>query len=385
VKVTNLKPSEFGFKKYLTRGNSFIEKDNFQIIRNGIRTSRDLFAYLKKYLPFSLKYFCFQPEYNIGGGEGWRVYFESEHTRSLQFFKRIFLDSDVYPTLLRRDEAVRRNKSLVWRTSNLEDCLEGGSLSKNKGRVRINSKTFKEHISLNADNNDFSIIKKVFFKIRNKSYQTLEEAKNQLSHYLFIWQKRLEQEWKRRTTEEEEKNRFYHQVPVIWIKGKTGSGKTTLTQSILYKKGFLGEEILTIKPETSLNYNRILFPPSKTIIRALIIEECQPDFPKANNFASFTDRGTFLFSQEGKVKNNLEIILVNSVHLPEKIFNKDNCPENYSQILRRIYNTKLNCRVFSLQENNDLFSNIKTSLPSLEMIKTYAPQIKLTEKKRSYD
>jgi len=85
------------------------------------------------------------------------------------------------------------------------------------------------------------------------------------------------------------------------------------------------------------------------------------------------------------VKNNLEIILVNSVHLPEKIFNKDNCPENYSQILRRIYNTKLNCRVFSLQENNDLFSNIKTSLPSLEMIKTYAPQIKLTEKKRSYD
>src|SRR6266542_1214246 len=162
-------------------------------------------------------------------------------------------------------------------------------------------------------------------------------------------------------------------------------GKTTLTQSILYKKGFLGEEILTIKPETSLNYNRILFPPSKTIIRALIIEECQPDFPKANNFASFTDRGTFLFSQEGKVKNNLEIILVNSVHLPEKIFNKDNCPENYSQILRRIYNTKLNCRVFSLQENNDHFSNIKTSLQSLEMRKTYAPQIKLTEKKRIYD
>jgi hypothetical protein len=67
-------------------------------------------------------------------------------------------------------------------------------------------------------------------------------------------------------------------------------------------------------------YDKIWFLPEHEKVKLLIIDECQPDFPELNNFVKFVDGNTLLPTKGGHIRNNYNLIIINSLYTPVEVF-----------------------------------------------------------------
>lgn len=169
-----------------------------------------------------------------------------------------------------------------------------------------------------------------------------------------------------------------YQCKVIWIFGESGSGKTTYTDQIIRKENIKEKEIAMISP-LDMSYNeRIKFKKEWEKKRVLLINEVDESFPKHNNLISFIDRKTPLLSFDDKeIKNNFELIMINSIYRPEEVFGYLG-KRNAAQVLRRIFNPIFDCKVYEIKANKAQIKRLEKEIKVIKNIKFqdwYKPKI----------
>ncbi len=101
----------------------------------------------------------------------------------------------------------------------------------------------------------------------------------------------------------------------------------------------------------SITYNdQIKFEIDDEKGRVLIINEVDKDFPKHNNLITFIDQRGLLTGKESRIRNNFELIIINSLYRPEKVFSYLG-RRVASQVLRRIFSPFFDCKMYQIKAN----------------------------------
>lgn len=177
------------------------------------------------------------------------------------------------------------------------------------------------------------------------------------------------------------------QAKVIWLVGNGGSGKSTWTKKYLRNQGYSDSDVAIISPQNMTYSDKVYFDFSYENCKALVINEVDYKFPKYNNLISFIDRNTLLATKGSHIRNNFELIIINSIYHPEEIFFY--LGKASSQVLRRIYNQIMDCHVYHIFPNRKQLSQIikenKEFHSDIEFQDWYQPIIKeLTMKEHNY-
>ena len=134
--------------------------------------------------------------------------------------------------------------------------------------------------------------------------------------------------------------------------GAAGKGKTSWSNNYCKELGYSDNEICYISP-SSMTYNeKIYFSLEDELCKVLIINEVDRDFPRKNNLISLIDKAALLPTKGSLIRNNFNLIIVNSVYRPEFIFNYLT-KEEAEQVLRRIFNSHTESMVYHLTPNNE--------------------------------
>jgi hypothetical protein len=150
----------------------------------------------------------------------------------------------------------------------------------------------------------------------------------------------------------------------------------------LLNSGFENSQIATISPQNMTYSDKVYFHIDYEDCKALIINEVDKNFPKHNNLISFIDRNVLLPTKGSYIRNNFELIIVNSIYPPEEVFSYLG-KKISSQILRRIFDKLMDCKVFNIFPNEIQISEIKSknlSLSNLDFQKWYKPLIFVIDK-----
>lgn len=98
--------------------------------------------------------------------------------------------------------------------------------------------------------------------------------------------------------------------------------------------------------------------------RVLVINEVDKNFPKNNNLINFIDRRGFLEAKEGRIQNNFELIIINSLYRPEEVFSYLG-KRVAGQVLRRIFSPYFKCKVYEIRANQQQLSSFLQSEQSM--------------------
>lgn len=150
---------------------------------------------------------------------------------------------------------------------------------------------------------------------------------------------------------------------VIWIWGESGQGKSCYTDQLLKEQGWSGTEITYLKSD---KMNQLWFELKDEENKVLVIEEVRPQWPKYNSLLNWIDRKSPLPVKNSHIKNNFELIVINSLWDPYSLFKEAGIPNrNIIEPLRRIYDGT----VLSIRRNEELYQNLKKQLEKNEISK----------------
>lgn len=320
---------------------------------------------LSKYLE-NLKvcnYFVFQREFSEKKGEHWQMYLEFKTRQYIVGLKKKFKGMATYieKTHSERKFAIEYCKKIQTRIS--KGFIEWGIMKKEKKIVDeevVKKKGKVEEIKKN---------------IAMGKYSSFYELKNY--YELKGWEeKKLEDFWERMVLENKKEliiNKT-QQCRIVWVFGKTGSGKTVWTKKYLYwKLKAKGSDVATIAPSSLSFKNTILFDKNDEGCKILVIKEVDKEFPKYNSLISFIDREDALLVNSGRhMLNNFELIVVNSIYRPEEVFGYLG-KSTASQVLRRIYDKQNGSFVLEIKENEEQLKKLKRKIDPKKFIKWYKP------------
>ena len=102
-----------------------------------------------------------------------------------------------------------------------------------------------------------------------------------------------------------------------------------------------------------MTYNeKVYFSLEDELCKVLLINEVDINFPRKNNLISLIDKAALLPTKGSLIRNNFELIIVNSIYRPEFIFGFLTRGESV-QIFRRIFNSHTDSAVYCLTPNNE--------------------------------
>jgi len=111
--------------------------------------------------------------------------------------------------------------------------------------------------------------------------------------------------------------------------------------------------------------------------KVLVINEVDRTFPKQNNLIAWIDKGDLLPVKNSEIRNNYELIIINSIYSPEEVvgFLGKAVAE---QTLRRIFNSESDSQVYKITANYEQLKKAKElKLTRLEFSKWYQPTVEL--------
>lgn len=158
---------------------------------------------------------------------------------------------------------------------------------------------------------------------------------------------------------------------VIWIFGGSGSGKSTFTKKYL-REHYDNGDIATISPQNMTYSDKVYFDLNYEDCKVLIINEVDKKFPKYNNLISFIDRNTLLVTKGSHIRNNFDLIVINSIYRPEQVFAYLGRKEA-TQVIRRIFNKHIDCRVYQIFANQKQLAENKVFETDIEFQDWYKP------------
>lgn len=157
----------------------------------------------------------------------------------------------------------------------------------------------------------------------------------------------------------------------IWLFGKSGAGKSVWTKQYLKKHNYEDKDITNISPEQMTGMGIIYFDISHENKKVLVINEVDKEFPKYNYLISYIDRNVLLKTKGAGIRNNFELIVINSIFKPEEVFThlEKNITE---QILRRLYDQNVGCKVYEIRANLRSLQKCN-KLSGLDFLNEYRP------------
>lgn len=217
-------------------------------------------------------------------------------------------------------------------------------------------------------------LEKIIKKIKEKEYKDFKEIEKDNVVLFYEKDLLLRKIWGE-TMYDEENKIDSKKCRVIWMFGKSGSGKTTLTIKEIKKEGWDTKKDVYVISPPSMSYNeKIYFNKECEGYRVLVINEVDRNFPKHNNLISFIDKSTSLNSKKGLIKNTFEIVFINSLLRPEKVFSYLGKADS-EQILRRIFNKKNKSSVLEIIANEKQLNRLKKEIDKDKFISWYKPII----------
>lgn len=129
---------------------------------------------------------------------------------------------------------------------------------------------------------------------------------------------------------------FSRLVPAktIWIYGPSRSGKSCLNSQLLFQQlGYQDHDVTYLKSDLE---TKLYFDYSDDQKKVLVCEEVRKEWPKYNSLINWIDRKSLLPVKGGLIRNNFELIIINSLLKPEAIY-ADLPLENRIEPLGRIY------------------------------------------------
>lgn len=300
----------------------------------------------------------------------YQMYFEFKVYMSIGRIQKEFFNGinvEVFPRIESQEEAIRNcknlNKSLV-----INNYFELGE-PKRKRSYSVTNFENKE-IPLNHKEQIIHIIEEV----KKGTYKSLKDVEKDYP-YVSYKQATLIQDILNRNVEFNPLE--IDPAKVIWLYGKGGSGKTTWTNKHLRELGYKGSDIAIISPPSLVYNDMVFFTLEDQNCKVLVVNEVDRSFPKYNNLIAWIDRITFLPVKGSQIRNNFDLIIVNSIYKPEEVFSylgKDSAV----QILRRIFNSESKSRVYQITANDQQLKEARQlNLDKVEFQNWYQPIVKL--------
>lgn len=289
------------------------------------------------YLKGNNFYFVFQRELSELKGEHWQCYLEFNRQVYFSELKEDFANSHIEPRKETQFQAINYCKKEKTRISG---PYEGGLKKRSRSRRKKENGEIEE-----KSQNQW--IKKIIEKIKGKNFTNFEDIEEEDSTLFWKNQILLKNIW----NDINPVNQLdVKPAKVIWCFGEAGSGKSTWTKKMLRDSGWNDRDVVTIVPQNLTGNDKIYFNIAHESKKVLVINEVDHEFPKHNNLIAFIDRNSLLVTRGSHIRNNFELIVINSLYKPENVFKY--LEENIaSQVLRRIYNPLLGCRVYKIREN----------------------------------
>lgn len=309
-----------------------------------------------------IRYFRGQREKSEQEKEHWQMYIEFRTRQYLSKLKKDFCNSFLEERKGTQEEAMDYSWKIETR---IGEPFEWG--------IPKRSQRKKKQIILekqqNEKNKNDTLLVDLLFKIRNKDYQCIDEIKKEQPVLFSRYYSIVREIW----NELHPINPFCNsQCQVIWCFGKSGSGKTVWTNKYLRKQKWKENEVAIINPLNMTYSDRIMFELAHEKSKVLVINEVDEEFPKHNNLITFIDKNGWLNTRFGTIKNNFELIIINSLYPPERVF-KCLLKEDATQILRRIYNKTFGCLVLECKANEQQLAKIKKAMDDFRFQDWYEP------------
>lgn len=135
-------------------------------------------------------------------------------------------------------------------------------------------------------------------------------------------------------------------IKTIWLYGHSGIGKTYWTNNYLKDNGYEDKDICRKSYE---GIDKVWFDLTDEDKKVLWLEEVREDFPNHNKLIKIIDRKDFLPVKGSQIKNTFEVLIINSLHSPQKVYRELKIG-NQIEVLRRLYLGK-ECKVYELIPN----------------------------------
>lgn len=339
-------------------------------ILNGFYNPKD---YLEKinnsnHLKSLLRYLIFQWEINPNeiNENYYQMYFEFTNNMSVKRIQNDFFNGI--------------NVEISPFDGNKEEAIEKCSNQKNlfaKGYFHLGEP--KRSYSLtNRDNKNIPLTHKeqimhVIDEVKKGTYKSLKDIEEDYPYISYKEQILLQNILIRN-------NPFNSEVDpakVIWVYGNAGCGKTTWTNKYLRDNNCDGFITTRISPSSLNSYGNVWFNLDDENRKVLVINEVDRTFPKYNNLIAWIDRGELLPVKNSQIRNNYELIIVNSIYSPEEVFSSLG-KRTAGQILRRIFNSETKSRVYKITANEEQLKEAENlELSRIEFSKWYQPKMEL--------
>jgi hypothetical protein len=218
------------------------------------------------------------------------------------------------------------------------------------GNKKIDYSTFNKENSEIPENKEEQWIF-IENKIISKKYKSLNDIHDDFPYLVIHHSNKLQELLNKYNPID-----FFNLIPakVIWLYGESGAGKSCYTDQLLEEKNYKNEDLTFLKSdkETILWFN--LSDENKKV---LIVEELRSEWPKYNSLINWIDKKTFLPVKGALIRNNYELIIINSLKSPFEIYS--NLPsEHIIEPLRRIYNGE----VLLIEKNEKLHRKLLKDL-----------------------
>lgn len=304
-------------------------------------------------------YIVFQREFSEKKREHWQMYLEFKKRQYLFGLRKKFKYVATY---------IEKNYSEKVNTINYVK----------KEKTRIGDKYHEWGEPKNNTGNSKkkqNELEKIEEEIIQEKYKNLSQLKDDLN--LRNWEeKRLEKSWKKTMLEKSKKStKCVRQCRVVWVFGKSGSGKSVWTKSFLYSKERVNEnDVCVITPNNTIGYKKqMLFKEWDEGSKVLVINEVDKNFPEYNDLISFIDKENLLKIDSGRYMiNSFELVVINSLWRPEEVFECSG-KEKIEQILRRIYDIQNGSKVFEIAKNKEQLEKLKKRMDPEKFVKWYKP------------
>lgn len=206
--------------------------------------------------------------------------------------------------------------------------------------------------------------------IENHTYKSIFDVKKDYP-YVFIHHKHKLQQLINDFTVID----YYNLRPlrVVWMYGKSGSGKSTYTLAFLKKLRYKTSEI-TEKKASSETEPKIWFDFEDENKKVLVIEEVRRNFPKYNDLIKIIDKKGLLPVKNSHIRNNFELLIINSLEKPEIIY-KSLEPIHRKEILRRIYESLPNNLILLVKKNKKQLKTFRKGVKTSVFWKKYHPTL----------
>lgn len=300
----------------------------------------------------------------------YQMYFEFSNNMSIkriqsEFFNSLDVIISSYDGI--QEEAIKNctdlNKKLV-----IKDYFDLGE-AKIKRNYHLTNQTNKSIPSSQKEQ-----IMHIIEETKKGTYKSLKDIEKDYP-YLSYSKKIVLQDIIYRNTSNKKKN--VEPARVIWLFGESGSGKTTWTDKFLNEMGYSDDEITTTSPISLQNYQTVWFNLEDQDKKVLVVNEVNKTFPNDNNLIAWIDRKDSLQVKGARIRNNFELIIINSIYRPEEIFYHLGKIDG-KQTLRRIFNNYIDSRVYKINANYEQLEEAKSlKLNSIEFENWYQPIVEL--------